>query len=242
MGRTTTTVRIPKIGVAYSTSGSTRRATRNAAVRRPDPSRGRIDRRIVSDETWRQLLAPDGTAAASKFQRNFVRAVTGGALIFGEKFISVLFSGLFYALILAGGTYFAQKRFRRTAARLEEHGQSLMFLRYPNVLPGSLSGVWQMGVATPSPSRIDFQPAIYDQLIPSGRSRALTGLGTTGPTTRSRPCRSTSRSSPWTPTGESSRSPRALRRSRRSWKPSGRHLHRLREQDPVKPLARRLGW
>lgn len=65
----------------------------------------------------------------------------GGGLIFGEKFISALFSGLFYALILAGGTYFAQKRFRRTAARLEEHRQSLMFLRYPNVLPGSLSGV-----------------------------------------------------------------------------------------------------
>ncbi|WP_324644850.1 hypothetical protein [Pseudarthrobacter sp. LT1] len=105
---------------------------------------------------------------------------TGGGLIFGEKFISALFSGLFYALILAGGTYFAQKRFRRTAARLEEHGQSLMFLRYPNVLPGSLSGVWQMGVATPWPGRIDFQPAVYDELIPSGRSRALTGLRTTG--------------------------------------------------------------
>lgn len=69
-----------------------------------------------------------------------------------------------------------QKRFRRTAARLEEHGQSLMFLRYPNSLPGSLSGIWQMGVATPAPGRIDFQPAVYDELIPSGRSRALTGL------------------------------------------------------------------
>lgn len=51
-----------------------------------------------------------------------------------------------------------------------------MFLRYPNSLPGSLSGIWQMGVATPAPGRIDFQPAVYDELIPSGRSRALTGL------------------------------------------------------------------
>lgn len=37
-----------------------------------------------------------------------------------------------------------------------------------------------MGVGTPSPGRIDFQPAVYDELIPSGRSRALTGLRTTG--------------------------------------------------------------
>ncbi|MCO4275936.1 HIRAN domain-containing protein [Pseudarthrobacter sp. HLT3-5] len=29
---------------------------------------------VISDETWRQFLAPDGTAAASKFQRNYVRA------------------------------------------------------------------------------------------------------------------------------------------------------------------------
>ena len=54
-----------------------------------------------------------------------------------------------------------------------------MFLRYPNALPGSLSGVWQMGVATPAPGRIDCQPAVYEDLVPSGRSRALTGLGAT---------------------------------------------------------------
>lgn len=78
-GRTTTTVRVPKPWISYSTSSSTRRSTRKAAVRRSDPSRGRIDRRIVSDETWRQLLAPDGTPAVSKFQRNFVRAVVARA-------------------------------------------------------------------------------------------------------------------------------------------------------------------
>lgn len=104
----------------------------------------------------------------------------GGGLIFGDAFDSALVSGLFYALILAGGTYFTQKRFRRTTARLDEKGQSLMFLRYPNSLPGSLSGVWQMGIATPAPGRIDFQPAVYDELIPSGRSRAFTALRTTG--------------------------------------------------------------
>jgi hypothetical protein len=34
---------------------------------------------IISDETWRELLAADGTAAASKFQRNFVRAAVARA-------------------------------------------------------------------------------------------------------------------------------------------------------------------
>jgi hypothetical protein len=37
-----------------------------------------------------------------------------------------------------------------------------------------------MGVAAPAPGRIDFQPSVYDELIPSGRSRALTGLHLTG--------------------------------------------------------------
>ncbi|KRE82672.1 MULTISPECIES: hypothetical protein [unclassified Arthrobacter] len=96
-------------------------------------------------------------------------------LIFREGIDDALFSGLFYALIFVVGAYFTQKRFRRTAARLDEHGQSLMFLRYPNSLPGSLSGGWQMGIPTPAPGRVDFQPAVDDELIPCGRSRALTG-------------------------------------------------------------------
>ncbi|MEV8148628.1 HIRAN domain-containing protein [Arthrobacter sp. NPDC080073] len=36
-------------------------------------------RQIISDEAWRELLAPDGTAPASKFQRDFVRAAVARA-------------------------------------------------------------------------------------------------------------------------------------------------------------------
>jgi hypothetical protein len=110
----------------------------------------------------------------------FVVYAGGLLLIFRENIGGALFNALLYTLFLAGSIYFTQKRFRKTAARLQEHGQSLMFLRYPNSRPGSLSGVWQMGVATPSPGRIDFQPAVYDELIPSGRSRALMGLHVAG--------------------------------------------------------------
>ncbi|UKA68381.1 hypothetical protein LFT44_08350 [Arthrobacter sp. FW306-05-C] len=101
-------------------------------------------------------------------------------LLLGQELDTTIANMAFFMLFVGGGLYFTQKRLRKTKARLDEQGQSLLFLRYPNSLPGSLSGVWQMGIATPAPGRIDFQPAVYDELIPSGRSRTLTGLRSTG--------------------------------------------------------------
>lgn len=94
----------------------------------------------------------------------------------GQRLDSAVLNSVFLMLFLGGSAYFGQKRVRKTKARLDEQGQSLMFLRYPDTLPGSLSGVWQMGVATPAPGRIDFQPVVYEDLVPTSRSRALTGL------------------------------------------------------------------
>jgi hypothetical protein len=37
-----------------------------------------------------------------------------------------------------------------------------------------------VGIASPTAGRVDFQPAVYDELIPSGRSQALTGLQAIG--------------------------------------------------------------
>jgi len=97
-------------------------------------------------------------------------------ILLGRKLDTAIANTVFWMLFFWGSSYFAQKRTRKTKARLDEHGQSLMFLRYPDSRPGSLSGVWQMGVATPAPGRIDFQPVVYEDLVPTGRSRALTGL------------------------------------------------------------------
>jgi len=72
--------------------------------------------------------------------------------------------------------YFMAKRLKQTSDRLTEHGQHLVYLRYPEARPGSLRGIWNMGVATLSPGRIDFQPAVYDTLEPSGRASVLEGL------------------------------------------------------------------
>ncbi|WP_461186773.1 hypothetical protein [Arthrobacter sp. Z4-13] len=116
--------------------------------------------------------------------------VAGGVLIlavdllFARRLDQAIFNAVFYALFIGGGWYFTVKRFRKTAARLAEHGQTVMFLRYPNSLPGSLSGIWDMGVATPSPGRIEFQPAVYDTLVPRGSSKSLTGLRVLAPPRR----------------------------------------------------------
>ncbi|MCI0144028.1 DUF4236 domain-containing protein [Arthrobacter bambusae] len=78
-GRKTSTVRIPGTGVSYVTTSSHRRPARNAAVRAPQHPRPQTARQIISDETWRELLAADETAPASKFQRDFVRAAVARA-------------------------------------------------------------------------------------------------------------------------------------------------------------------
>lgn len=103
----------------------------------------------------------------------------GVDVLLGQRLDTAVINSVFLMLFFGGSAYFGQKRLRKTKGRLDERGQSLMFLRYPNSLPGSLSGVWQMGVATPTLGRIDFQPAVYEDLVPSGRSRALTGLSVT---------------------------------------------------------------
>lgn len=101
----------------------------------------------------------------------------GVSLILGRNAGFAAVNGIFYGLAVASMTWFAQRRFRKTDARLDERGQALMFLRYPYARPGSLSTIWQMGIADPGPGRIDFQPAFYEDLVPTGRSKALTGLG-----------------------------------------------------------------
>jgi hypothetical protein len=62
---------------------------------------------------------------------------------------------------------------RKTKQRLDAHGQFRAFLRYPDSRPGSLSGIWNQGIATPGSESIRFQPAVYDNLEPSGRPTEL---------------------------------------------------------------------
>lgn len=64
---------------------------------------------------------------------------------------------------------FELRRKARIKVQLDMHGQVLVYVRYPDSLRGSLSGIWNLGIAKPSGKCIDFQPAAYDTSEPSGR-------------------------------------------------------------------------
>src|SRR6478609_2018191 len=106
--------------------------------------------------------------------------ILAAGLIAGGSLDDAIANAVFYALMVGGGVFFLTKRFPTTAEKLDEHGDLVVFLRFPDSSPGSLSSIWQMGIARPGARRIDFQPIVDDTLIPSGRSKALTGLGTSG--------------------------------------------------------------
>lgn len=53
---------------------------------------------------------------------------------------------------------FQTRRKRKSKARLEDHGQILAYIRYPDFPTGSLSSLWNQGIATPSTGSIRFHP------------------------------------------------------------------------------------
>ncbi|MEC5180136.1 hypothetical protein [Arthrobacter sp. CG_A4] len=80
----------------------------------------------------------------------------------------------FYAAVL---WYVQARSERRTAAKLDAQDGVLVYLRYPDSRAGSLSGIWNMGVVTfDGTAGMNFQPAVYDTLEPTGRPTAFTAL------------------------------------------------------------------
>ncbi|WJH22953.1 hypothetical protein [Pseudarthrobacter defluvii] len=105
-------------------------------------------------------------------------AILAAGLILGGDPDDAVANAVFYALLIGGGAFFLT-RFPADTANLDEPGRFVIFLRFPGSSPGSLSSTWQAGIASPGPGRIDFQPTIHDELIPIGRSKALTGVRAT---------------------------------------------------------------
>jgi HIRAN domain len=60
------------------TTSSGNRAAHKPSAPMPQSGHRQAGRQVISDEEWRRLLAEDGTMAASKFQRNFVRGAVAG--------------------------------------------------------------------------------------------------------------------------------------------------------------------
>ena len=106
-------------------------------------------------------------------------AILAVGLSVGSSPDDAIANAVFYALMIGGGLFFLTTRFPTAAAKLDGHGQLVIFLRFPDSPPGSLNSLWQMGTANPHVGSIDFQPIVDDDAIPSGRSKALTGLAVT---------------------------------------------------------------
>lgn len=66
------------------------------------------------------------------------------------------------------------RKAREQTRLLSEKGEMRAFLRYPDSLPGSLSGIWNPGIVTPTEGALRFQPAAYETLESSGRSTNFT--------------------------------------------------------------------
>lgn len=84
-----------------------------------------------------------------------------------------LLTGFLWTLGYCFIAVFETRRRRKTKARLEEHGQVMAYIRYPDSPAGSLSRIWNQGIATPSTGALHFQPAVYDTLEPSGRATTI---------------------------------------------------------------------
>jgi len=95
---------------------------------------------------------------------------TGVWLLFSARgladaLVSAFFNTLVYWLLAV----FQIRNLRKTRQRLDEQGQFRAYIRYPDSLPGSLSGIWNQGIARPGNGSLRFQAAVYDSLEPSGR-------------------------------------------------------------------------
>jgi hypothetical protein len=109
-----------------------------------------------------------------------VAAWGAGSFLFiswGRRPEDVFFNAAMWAVFLAGSWYFDARRQRKMEAKLEALGGMLVYVRYPDSLPGSLSGIWNMGVASfAGTGGLHFQPAVYDTLEPSGRPTMFSAL------------------------------------------------------------------
>lgn len=99
--------------------------------------------------------------------------ITIGLLFSARGLVDALVSAFFNTLVYWLLAMFQIRNVRMTRQRLDEQGQFRAYVRYPDSLPGSLSGIWNQGIATPGNGSVRFQAAVYDSLEPSGRPTEL---------------------------------------------------------------------
>lgn len=99
--------------------------------------------------------------------------ITIGLLFSARGLVDALVSAFCNTLVYWLLAMFQIRNVRKTRQRLDEKGQFRAYVRYPDSLPGSLSGILNQGKATPGNGSVRFQAAVYDSLEPSGRPPEL---------------------------------------------------------------------
>jgi hypothetical protein len=95
----------------------------------------------------------------------------------GNPLEDTIFTAVKWAIYAAVIWYVQARIARKTTSKLAGQGGTLVYVRYPEARPGSLSGIWNMGVATFSETGgMTFQPAVYATLEPSGRPTTFASL------------------------------------------------------------------
>lgn len=87
---------------------------------------------------------------------------------------SVILGGLSNVVVYWLITVVYLRATRKERKELAGKGQLRAFIRYPDSLPGSLSGIWNPGVVTPTEGTLRFQPAVYESLESVGRATNFT--------------------------------------------------------------------
>lgn len=94
----------------------------------------------------------------------FYVIAVGVRMLFGTRDILDALVSAFLDTLVYGFLAVVQiRRVRNTNQRLAEQGQFRVYIRYPDSLPGSLSGIWNQGIVTPGEASLRFQPAVYDK-------------------------------------------------------------------------------
>jgi len=87
---------------------------------------------------------------------------------------AVILSGLSNVVVYWLITVVYLRATRKERKELAGKGQLRAFIRYPDSLPGSLSGIWNPGVVSPTEGTLRFQPAVYESLESVGRATNFT--------------------------------------------------------------------
>ena len=92
----------------------------------------------------------------------------------GRDPVDAAFGGLSNVVVYWLITVVYLRATRKERKELAGKGQLRAFIRYPDSLPGSLNGIWNPGVVTPTEGTLRFQPAVYESLDSVGRATNFT--------------------------------------------------------------------